>query len=200
MISPSVIDSFKASVRGEILRPGEQRYDEARKIHNAMIDRHPAIIVRCAGVTDIIATVKLAREHKIAAPVLGTGHHVAGVSLCDGGIVIDLRAMKGIHVNPDLRTARVEPGVTWGELNHELQTFGLAATGGYVGTTGVGGLTLGGGLGWMVRKYGCALDNLISTDVVTADGRFLTASLKQNADLFWGLRGGRRKFRHRYIF
>jgi FAD/FMN-containing dehydrogenase len=190
MISPSVIDSFKASVRGEILRPGEQRYDEARKIHNAMIDRHPAIIVRCAGVADIIATVKLAREHKIAASVLGTGHHVAGVSLCDGGIVIDLRAMKGIHVNPDLRTARVEPGVTWGELNHELQTFGLAATGGYVGTTGVGGLTLGGGLGWMVRKYGCALDNLISTDVVTADGRFLTASLKQNADLFWALRGG----------
>jgi len=190
MISPSVIDSFKASVRGEILCPGEQRYDEARKIHNAMIDRHPAIIVRCAGVADIIATVKLAREHKIAASVLGTGHHVAGISLCDGGIVIDLRAMKGIHVNPDLRTARVEPGVTWGELNHELQTFGLAATGGYVGTTGVGGLTLGGGLGWMVRKYGCALDNLISTDVVTADGRFLTASLKQNADLFWAIRGG----------
>src|SRR6516165_1603447 len=190
MISPSVIDSFKASVRGEIRCPGEQRYDEARKIHNAMIDRHPAIIVRCAGVADIIATVKLAREHKIAASVLGTGHHVAGISLCDGGIVIDLRAMKGIHVNPDLRTARVEPGVTWGELNHELQTFGLAATGGYVGTTGVGGLTLGGGLGWMVRKYGCALDNLISTDVVTADGRFLTASLKQNADLFWAIRGG----------
>jgi len=190
MISPSVIERFKVSVRGEVLCPGEQRYDEARKIHNAMIDRHPAIIVRCTGVADAIATVKLAREHQIAASVLGTGHNVAGVSLCDGGIVIDLRAMKGIHVNPELRTARVEPGVTWGELNRELQTFGLAATGGYVGTTGVGGLTLGGGLGWMVRKYGCALDNLISADVVTADGRFLTASLKQNADLFWGLRGG----------
>jgi FAD/FMN-containing dehydrogenase len=158
MISPSVIERFKASVRGEVLCPGEQRYDEARKIHNAMIDRHPAIIVRCTGVADAIATVKLTREHQIAASVLGTGHNVAGVSLCDGGIVIDLRAMKGIHVNPELRTARVEPGVTWGELNRELQTFGLAATGGYVGTTGVGGLTLGGGLGWMVRKYGCALD------------------------------------------
>jgi FAD/FMN-containing dehydrogenase len=190
MISQSLIESFKSSLRGRVFCPGESGYDEARRIHNAMIDRRPAIIVRCAGVADVIAAVKFAREHKINASVLGTGHHVAGVSLCDDGIVIDLRAMKGIHVNPALRTARVEPGVTWGELNHELQTFGLAATGGYVGTTGVGGLTLGGGLGWMVRKYGCALDNLISADVVTAEGRFLTASLKQNEDLFWGLRGG----------
>jgi len=190
MISHSLIESFKLSLRGQVFCPGESGYDEGRKIHNAMIDRRPAIIARCAGVADIIAAVKFAREHEIKASVLGTGHHVAGVSLCDDGIVIDLRAMKGIHVNPALRTARVEPGVTWGELNHELQTFGLAATGGYVGTTGVGGLTLGGGLGWMVRKYGCALDNLISADVVTAEGRFLTASLKQNEDLFWGLRGG----------
>ena len=190
MISQSLIESFKSSLRGRVFCPGESGYDEARRIHNAMIDRRPAIIVRCAGVADVIAAVKFAREHKINASVLGTGHHVAGVSLCDDGIVIDLRAMKGIHVNPALRTTRVDPGVTWGELNHELQTFGLAATGGYVGTTGVGGLTLGGGLGWMVRKYGCALDNLISADVVTAEGRFLTASLKQNEDLFWGLRGG----------
>jgi FAD/FMN-containing dehydrogenase len=115
---------------------------------------------------------------------------VAGFGLCDDGIVIDLRVMKGIHANPAARTVRVEPGVTWGELNHELQAFGLAATGGFVGTTGVGGLTLGGGLGWMVRKYGCALDNLVSVDVVTADGEFLSASLTQNAELFWGLRGG----------
>jgi len=190
MISHSLIGSFKASLRGQVLCPGESGYDEGRKIHNAMIDRHPAIIVRCAGNADVMAAVKFARQHNIDASVLGTGHHVAGVSLCDDGIVIDLRAMKGIHVNPALRTARVEPGVTWGELNHELQSFGLAATGGYVGTTGVGGLTLGGGLGWMVRKYGCALDNLISADVVTADGQFLTASENQNADLFWGLRGG----------
>jgi FAD/FMN-containing dehydrogenase len=190
MISHSLIESFKSSLRGQVLCPGEPRYDEARRIHNAMIDRRPAVIVRCAGVADVIAAVKFAREHKINASVLGTGHHVAGVSLCDDGIVIDLREMKGIHIDPTLRTARVEPGVTWGELNHELQAFGLAATGGYVGTTGVGGLTLGGGLGWMVRKYGCALDNLISADVVTAEGQFLTASLKQNEELFWGLRGG----------
>ena len=190
MISPSDLEKFRASLRGPCLCPGDQGYDEARKIHNAMIDRHPAIIARCAGVADVIASVKFAREHKIAASVRGTGHHVAGVSLCDDGIVIDLLAMKGIHTNPAARTARVEAGVTWAELNHELQTFGLAATGGYVGTTGVGGLTLGGGLGWMVRKHGCALDNLISADVVTADGKFLTASLTENADLFWGLRGG----------
>jgi FAD/FMN-containing dehydrogenase len=190
MISQSLVESFKSSFRGQVLCPGDSGYDDGRKIHNAMIDRRPAIIARCAGVADVIAAVTFARKHKITASVLGTGHHVAGISLCDDGIVIDLRAMKGIDVNPALRTARVEPGVTWGELNHELQTFGLAATGGYVGTTGVGGLTLGGGLGWMVRKYGCALDNLISADVVTAEGQFLTASLEQNEDLFWGLRGG----------
>lgn len=190
MISPSLIDNLKASLRGQVLCSGEQGYDEARKIHNATIDRHPALIARCAGVADVMASVKFAREHKVVASVLGTGHNVAGFGLCDDGIVIDLRAMKGIHANPATRTARVEPGVTWGEFNHELQAFGLAATGGFVGTTGVGGLTLGGGLGWMVRKHGCALDNLISADVVTADGEFLSASLNQNAELFWGLRGG----------
>jgi FAD/FMN-containing dehydrogenase len=141
-------------------------------------------------VADVIAAVKFAREHEVATSVRGTGHNVAGISLCDGGIVIDLSGVKGIHASPAARTARVEPGVTWAELNHELQVFGLAATGGFVGTTGVGGLTLGGGLGWMVRKHGCALDNLLSADVVTADGEFVTASLTENPDLFWGLRGG----------
>jgi FAD/FMN-containing dehydrogenase len=190
MSSPSAIEKFRASLRGPCFCPGEQGYDAARKIHNAMIDRRPAIIAQCAGVADVIAAVKFAREHGIAASVRGTGHNVAGISLCPDGVVIDLSAMKGIHSNPAARTARVEPGVTWAELNHELQTFGLAATGGFVGTTGVGGLTLGGGLGWMVRKHGCALDNLLSADVVTADGEFLTASLTENPDLFWGLRGG----------
>jgi FAD/FMN-containing dehydrogenase len=190
VISPSAIEKFRASLRGPSFCPGEQGYDAARKIHNAMIDRHPAIIAQCAGVADVIAAVKFARELGVASSVRGTGHNVAGISLCDGGIVIDLSAMKGIHVNPAARTARVEPGVTWAELNHELQAFGLAATGGFVGTTGVGGLTLGGGLGWMVRKYGCALDNLIAADVVTAGGQFLAASLKENPDLFWGIRGG----------
>lgn len=190
MISPSAMEKFRTSLRGPSYYPGEPGYDAARKIHNAMIDRHPAIIAQCAGVADVISAVKFAREQRIAASVRGTGHNVAGLSLCDDGIVIDLSTMKGIHVNPAARTARAEAGVTWAELNHELQTFGLAATGGFVGTTGVGGLTLGGGLGWMVRKHGCALDNLLSADVVTADGKFLTASLNENSDLFWGLRGG----------
>lgn len=190
MLSPSAIEQLKTSVRGRSFTPNDQGYDEARKVHNAMIDKRPAIIVQCAGVADVIVTVKFAREHGLPASVRGTGHNVAGISLCEGGLVIDLSAMKGIHINPGARTARVEPGVTWAEVNQELQVFGLAATGGFVGTTGVGGLTLGGGLGWMVRKHGCALDNLISADVVTADGQFLTASVTENPDLFWGLRGG----------
>ena len=190
MIAESALSELRKSLRGQLLFPGEQAYEEARKIHNAMIDRHPAVIVRCAGVADVMAAVKFARSQRIRTSVRGTGHNVAGISLCDDGLVIDLSAMKGIHVNPLARTARVEPGVTWGEMNHDLQAFGLAATGGYVGTTGVGGLTLGGGLGWMVRKHGCALDNLLSADVVTAEGELVRASTKENADLFWGIRGG----------
>ncbi len=190
MIAELALSELRKSLRGRLLFPGEQAYEEARKIHNAMIDRHPAVIVRCAGVADVMATVKFARSQGIRTSVRGTGHNVAGISLCDDGLVIDLSAMKGIHVNPVARTARVEPGVTWGEMNHDLQAFGLAATGGYVGTTGVGGLTLGGGLGWMVRKHGCALDNLLSADVVTAEGELVRASAKENVDLFWGIRGG----------
>ena len=189
MIPEAPSTEFRASLRGQMLLPGQPGYEESRKLHNAMIDKHPAMIVRCAGVADVIAAVKFARKHGIVVSVRGTGHNVAGISLCDG-LVIDLSAMKGIHTEPTAQTARVEPGVTWAELNHELQAFGLAATGGYVGTTGVGGLTLGGGLGWMVRKHGCALDNLLSVDVVTAEGEFLRASTTENADLFWGIRGG----------
>ena len=190
MLSESLIQTFKASLRGPLLGPGNPGYDEARTIHNAMIDRRPALIARCAGVADVIAAVKFARANSIMASVKGTGHNVAGMSLCDDGLVIDLSAMKGIHVDPARQTVRVEPGTTWAEVNHELQVFGLAATGGFVGTTGVGGLTLGGGLGWMVRKYGAALDNLLSADVVTADGSLLRASSTENADLFWAIRGG----------
>ena len=190
MLSESVTRNFGTSLRGQLLVPGAAGYDEARKIHNAMIDRRPAMIVRCAGVADVVVAVRFAASQSIPVSVHGTGHNVTGISLCENGIVIDLSAMKGIHMNPEARTARVEPGVTWGELNHELQMFELAATGGFVGTTGVGGLTLGGGLGWMVRKHGCALDNLLSVDIVTADGKFLTASASKNADLFWGVRGG----------
>jgi FAD/FMN-containing dehydrogenase len=189
MTSPALTENFRASVRGRCFCPGEHGYDEERKIHNALIDRRPAMIVQCAGVSDVIAAVTFARENGVVASVRATGHNVAGISMCDDGIVIDLSTMKGIHVNPKTRTARVEPGVTWAELNRELQVFNLAATGGFVGTTGVAGLTLGGGLGWMVRKHGCALDNLISADVVTAKGEFLTASSTEHPDLFWGLRG-----------
>jgi len=190
MILDSSLQEFRAALRGQLLLPNQAGYEEARKVFNAMIDRRPGMIVQCAGVADVIAAVEFARRWEVTVAVRGTGHNVAGTSLCDGGMVIDLSAMKGIHVNPVTRTARAEPGVTWAELNHELQVFGLAATGGYVGTTGVAGLTLGGGLGWMVRKHGCALDNLLSADVVLADSRFLRASATENPDLFWGIRGG----------
>jgi FAD/FMN-containing dehydrogenase len=190
MISEPDLQQFRTSLRGQLLLPREPGYEEGRKVFNAMIDRHPGMIVRCAGVADVIAAVTFATRRDLEVAVPSTGHHVAGLSVCDKGMVIDLSPMKGIHVNPATRIARVEPGVTWFDLNHELQVFGLAATGGYVGTTGVSGLTLGGGLGWMVRKHGCALDNLLSADVVTADGQFLHASSTTNPDLFWGIRGG----------
>ena len=191
MLSESIIQNFRTSLRGTLLAPADHGYDEARKLpHNLMIDRRPSLIARCAGVADVIACVHFARANHVLVSVRGTGHNVAGLSLCDDGLVIDLSAMKGIHIDPVRRAARVEPGVTWAELNHDLQTFALAATGGFVGTTGVGGLTLGGGLGWMVRKYGGALDNLLSADIVTADGRLLVASAAENPDLFWAIRGG----------
>ncbi len=189
MLSDATLQEFRTSLRGQLILPTDPRYDDARKIHNAMIDKHPALIVRCAGVADVLASVQFARKNNLNASVRAGGHNVAGISLCDG-LVIDLSSMRSVHVNPGARTVRVEGGATWQDVNHELQVFGLAAAGGYVGTTGVGGLTLGGGLGWMVRKYGLALDNLLSADVVTADGRLLTASPEQNTDLFWGIRGG----------
>jgi FAD/FMN-containing dehydrogenase len=190
MIPESGLQEFRKSLRGQLLLPSQPGYEEARKIHNAMIDRRPAMIVRCAGVADVITAVKFARTNGIVVAVRGAGHNVAGTSLCDGGMVIDLSTMKGIWVRPGAHTARVEPGVTWAELAHDLQAFGLAATGGYVGTTGVAGLTVGGGLGWMVRKHGLALDNLLSADVVTAEGQLLTADSAEHPELFWGIRGG----------
>lgn len=190
MIPESALAEFRASLRGDLLLPHHPGYDQARKVHNAMIDRRPGMIVRCAGVADVIAAVKFAKDRCIVVSVRGTGHNAAGTSICDEGLVIDLSTMKGIRVNPAARTARVQAGVTWAELAQELQTFGLAATGGFVGTTGVAGLTVGGGLGWMVRKHGLALDNLLSVDVVTANGEFLTASATEHPDLFWGIRGG----------
>lgn len=190
MVSQSAIDNFRASLSGVLLMPGDGAYDEARKIHNGMIDRKPSMIVRCANANDVRLAVEFARSNNELITVRGAGHNVAGTSLRDGAMLIDLSTMKGIEIDPEAQTATAEAGVTWAELNTALQPFGLAATGGYVGTTGVSGLTLGGGLGWMVRKYGCALDNLLSAEVITADARVLTASETDNPDLFWGIRGG----------
>ncbi len=189
MLSQAALLEFRASLRGPVLVPADPGYDEARKIHNAMVDKRPTLIVRCAGVADVIAAVQFARKNNLPVSVRGGGHNVAGICLCEG-LVIDLSSMRSVHLNARARTVRVEGGATWQDVNHELQPFGLAAAGGYVGTTGVGGLTLGGGLGWMVRKHGLALDNLLSADIVTADGRLLTVSDSENADLFWAIRGG----------
>ncbi len=190
VVESQVIEEFEATLRGEVIHAGDEGYDEARKIFNAMIDKHPGMIVNCAGVADVISAVNFARSNDVPLAVRSVGHNVAGISLCDGGVVIDLALMKGIRVDLEAHTVRAEPGLTWAELNHELQPFGLAATGGFISTTGVSGLTLGGGLGWLVRKHGLAIDNLRSVDIVTADGQFLTASETNNADLFWGIRGG----------
>ena len=189
-LDQETIAAFRERVRGQVLTAGDDGYDEVRQLWNAMIDRHPAVIVRCAGVADVIAAVNLAREHGLLLAVRGGGHNVAGNAVCDAGLMLDLSLMKGIRVDPAARTARAEAGVTWAELDHETQDFGLAAVGGTVSTTGIAGLTLGGGFGWLSRQYGLVSDNLIAADVVTADGRLLRASAEENPDLFWGLRGG----------
>jgi FAD/FMN-containing dehydrogenase len=190
MISESAIQKFTESHRGQILRPGEPCYDAVRALPNAMIDRRPAVIARCAGVADVIASVRFAREHDLLVAVRGGGHSVAGKSVCDGGLVIDLSAMKGIRVEPGRRTVRAQTGVKLGEFDRETQAFGLATTQGVVPTVGIAGLTLGGGFGHLHAKYGLAIDNVIGADVITADGGLLTADASENQDLFWGLRGG----------
>jgi FAD/FMN-containing dehydrogenase len=175
---------------GEILRADDAGYDDARRIFNGLIDKRPALIVRCRGVGDVVAALRYGRESGLEIAVRGGGHSVAGNCVTEGGLMIDLSPLKGIYVDSGARTARVQPGVTWGELNRETQVHGLAVTGGLISTTGVAGLTLGGGLGWAMSKFGLATDNLLSAQVVTVDGTILTASEQENADLFWGIRGG----------
>ena len=190
MLSEESVEEFRTSLRGQLIFPGEPGYDEARTLWNAQIDKHPALIARCAGVSDVIGSVKFARANNLLVAVRGGGHSFPGKSVCDGGLMIDLSSMKGVGVDPNNRTARAEPGVKWIDFDVETQAFGLATTVGTVSDTGIAGLTLGGGFGWLMGKHGMTVDNLISADVVTADGQLLTANANENQDLFWGLRGG----------
>ncbi len=186
----TAVDTLKASVRGQVIRDGDADYEAARKIYNGMIDRRPALIVRCVDVADVIASVNYAREQKLPLAIRGGGHNGPGLSLVDDGLVIDLSRMKGIRVDEKARTVRVEGGCTWGDVDHATHPFGLAVPSGFISTTGVGGLTLGGGVGYLTRRYGLTIDNLLAVDVVLADGRLVTASADENADLYWALRGG----------
>src|SRR5829696_8633157 len=189
-LDDTTVEGLRAGLRGQALRAGEDGYDAARTVWNAMIDRRPAVIVCCLGVSDVIAAVNFAREAGLPVSVKGGGHNVAGKAVCDDGGIIDLSLMKGIRVHPARQIARAEGGVIWGEFDHETQAFGLASTGGFVPTTGIAGLTLGGGLGYLMRRFGLVCDNLLSVDIVTAEAQLLTASETENEDLFWGVRGG----------
>ena len=183
-------EQFRAAFRGELIQPGDSGYETARKIWNASIDKHPGIIARCAGVADVIAAVNFARENDLLVAVRGGGHNVGGKALCDDGMVIDLSGMKGIHVDAKNHTVRVQGGATLGDVDRETHLYGLAVPAGVVSATGIAGLTLGGGVGWLVRKYGLTCDNVLSFDIVTADGKPRVASANENEDLFWALRGG----------
>ena len=189
-IEDTTLDAFDDQLHGDVLRRGMEGYDEARSVWNAMIDKYPAAIARCTGAADVIAAVKFARDLDLQLAVHGGGHNVAGKAVCDDGLMIDLSPMNHVRVDPDAKVARAEGGATWGDFDHETQSFGLATTGGIVSTTGVAGVTLGGGLGWLARKYGLTHDNLRSMDVVTAEGELVTASEAENSELFWGMRGG----------
>jgi len=189
-IGEATIAEFAGGLRGTAIRPGDQDYDSARSIWNGAHDRSPALIVRCAGVADVMRTVDFARSEGLPLAVRGGGHSIPGFSTVDGGIVLDLSPMKGVRVDPEARTVAAEGGCAWADLDAETQQFGLAVTGGLISSTGIAGFTTGGGMGWLVRKLGLACDNLIGADVVTADGQFVHASAQENSELFWGLRGG----------
>jgi FAD/FMN-containing dehydrogenase len=184
------LEAFRAAMRGETLVPGEPGYDAARVVWNGMIDRRPALVARCSGVADVLLSVDLAREHDLLVSVRGGGHNIAGKAVCDDGLMIDLSRMRYVRVDPGSRTARVSPGATLGDVDNETQAFGLATPLGINSTTGIAGLTLGGGFGWLTRKLGLTADNLLAADVVTAEGQLLHTSERHEPDLLWGLRGG----------
>ena len=189
-LNGSSIEDFRASLRGNLLLEDDEGYEEARKVWNGMVDKRPAAIARCKGVADVINSVNFARTNDLLVSVRCGGHNFPGNSVCDGGLTIDLSPMKSIRVDPAHGTARAEGGVKWGEIDHETQAFGLATPGGTDPDTGIGGLTLGGGMGWLSGKYGLSCDNLVSVDLVTAQGHLLTANANENPDLFWAIRGG----------
>ncbi|MGH6690127.1 MAG: FAD-binding oxidoreductase, partial [Gammaproteobacteria bacterium] len=185
-----VVQRFAKSLSGRVLVSGDDGYDDARTVWNRTIDRRPALIARCAGADDVVAAVRFAREHDLLISVRGGGHNVTGNAVCDGGLMIDLSPMKDARVDGARRRLAAGPGLTWGELDGATQRHGLATTGGIISSTGVAGLTLGGGHGWLMRQHGLACDNLVGADVVTSDGARLRASADENPELFWGLRGG----------
>ncbi|WP_454739250.1 FAD-binding oxidoreductase [Cupriavidus necator] len=189
-LNETVATALKPHFRGELIQPGDAAYDQARKVYNAMIDKRPALIARCTDVADVIAAVNAARDGGLVLAVRGGAHNGAGLGTCDGGLVIDLSPMKGVFVDAKRRTLRVGGGCTWGDVDHAASRYGLATPSGFISTTGVGGLTLGGGIGYLSRAFGLTIDNLLSAEVVLADGRLVNASDDENADLFWALRGG----------
>ena len=190
LLDEQVVFAFKGGLRGELIQPGDASYDNARQLYNGMIDKRPALITRCVDTADVVAAVNFAREHDLLLAVRGGGHNGAGLGSCDGGLVIDLSPMKGIRVDPIRREVRVEGGCTWGDVDHATYPFGLAVPTGFISTTGVGGLTLGGGVGYLTRRFGLTVDNLLGVDMVLADGSFVNADAREHPALFWAVRGG----------
>src|SRR6516225_3730585 len=189
-LTAAAVQDFASRLRGELIQPSDATYDSVRKVYNAMIDKHPALIARCADVADVMAGVNFARDCGLTLAVRGGGHNGPGLGVCDDGLVLDLSRMKGIRVDPAARTVRVEGGATWGSVDHATHAFGLATPSGFISSTGVGGLTLGGCIGYLARTFGLTIDNLLEVDMVLADGRFVTANSRENPDLFWAVRGG----------
>lgn len=189
-LEPHSLEDLRARLRGPLLLPGDPGYDEARSIWNAMIDRRPAVIVRCLGVADVVTCVNFARERGLTLSIKGGGHNISGLAVCDGGLMLDLSLMRGVWVDPTARTARAQAGCLLGDVDRETQVHGLAAVLGFISNTGIAGLTLGGGFGYLTRRFGWTCDNVLSMEVVTAGGRVVRASEQENSDLFWGLRGG----------